>query len=228
MYKIIKDSLQAGATRAPKGSGRRRVTVKCDECGYENTILYRTFVTHGGRCKRCEARRSASKSALGESQSFNRKGSPEWVSWHNMIQRCRDPKCQNHKYYYDKGIKVCRRWIGKDGYANFLHDMGRKPDFTYTIDRIDSDGDYTPENCRWASKRQQVINRRNSIIIEENGIVDTAEGWSRRLGIASTSVVRHYKLGIPLGAVLINRKRGWHGDEVEGVDYYIKPYKESL
>lgn len=224
MYRIIKDNLPVGAKRMPKGTGPRRVTVKCDVCGWETTILYASYRDSCGRCKCCEAAASSNRSALGDAQSKGVKGAPEWNSWHCMHQRCRDPKSPNRKYYYDRGIKVCERWSGRDGYKNFISDMGRKPSPEYTLDRIDVNGDYEPDNCRWADKKQQTMNRRKSIIIEENGIKDTAGGWGRRLGLASSTIIAHAKMGVPLGAVLYNRGRGWRGDEVEGVDYYVKPY----
>lgn len=71
--------------------------------------------------------------------------------------------------YGDRGIKVCDRWLGEDGFINFYKDMGKRPvDKTgnaYQIDRIDNDGDYCPENCRWVSCADNAHNKRTNIIV---------------------------------------------------------------
>jgi hypothetical protein len=80
--------------------------------------------------------------------------------WVNMKQRCLNPKSKPYKYYGARGIKVCDRWAGEDGFLHFLNDMGDRPSHRHTLDRIDNDGDYEPSNCRWATWDQQNANKR--------------------------------------------------------------------
>ncbi len=86
-------------------------------------------------------------------------GSPTYNSWSNMIQRCRNPHATGYNYYGGRGIKVCDEWVGEGGFIQFVSDMGTCPE-GLSLDRIDNDGDYTPENCRWATWSTQVKNRR--------------------------------------------------------------------
>jgi hypothetical protein len=82
--------------------------------------------------------------------------SPTYVSWRHMWERCTNENAINFQNYGGRGITVCRRWRL---FEHFLDDMGERPAGT-SIDRIDSDGNYTPGNCRWATPKQQADNRR--------------------------------------------------------------------
>lgn len=85
--------------------------------------------------------------------------STEYRSWRSMKDRCLNPSCPKYHLYGGRGVTVCERWV--ESFETFLDDMGPKPGPGYSIDRIDSDGNYEPGNCRWATYLEQRHNRRD-------------------------------------------------------------------
>lgn len=83
---------------------------------------------------------------------------PLYKTWQSLKLRCYNPTDPHYKWYGAKGVDVCERWTGKYGFYNFLEDMGERPR-GYSLDRIDSNGNYEPSNCRWASAHTQNTNR---------------------------------------------------------------------
>jgi len=120
-------------------------------------------------------------------------GTPEYYAWKDMKRRCFNP---NHKRYSDyggRGITVCDRWLNLE---NFLADMGSRPTAKHSLDRINNNGDYSFENCRWATKAEQDNNRRNNkpLITIENETYTIVQ-WAEKMGFSRTVIYRRLERG---------------------------------
>jgi len=131
----------------------------CD-CGNRVKVVGRSLIA--GNTKSCGCLSRDSSRMVGKSNSkHGLTNTTEYRSWMCMKRRCAGKAgIYENKNYHERGIKVCERWLGKDGFLNFLYDVGNKPNPSYTLDRIDNDGNYEPMNVRWASPKQQGANRR--------------------------------------------------------------------
>jgi hypothetical protein len=157
---------------------------RCD-CGNEFEMQCRSE----GKTKSCGclARESARKLLTGNQHRVKHghakrdDHSKTYSSWSCMRGRCEDAKHIEYHRYGARGIKVCERW---SMFENFLADMGDRPEGC-SIDRIDPDGNYCPENCRWADAKTQARNRRNSVLLTIGGVTMTAVAWSEQPGATS-------------------------------------------
>jgi hypothetical protein len=103
---------------------------------------------------------------------------PEYRAWDSARQRCNNPNSQGFAYYGKRGIRVCPQWDHSAGFKQFLMDMGRRPSPRHTLDRIDNDGSYSPENCRWATRAEQQRNTRRNHLITINGNTKPLCDWA--------------------------------------------------
>ena len=127
-----------------------------------------------------------------------------WV-WSDMKGRRRNPNHRQYKDYGGRGITVCDRWMTM---ANFLEDMSPRPQ-GMMLDRIDNNGPYSPDNCRWATRTEQNSNRRNCIYVNDAGERVTLKEYCRRHGLKYRPIVKRIQdrnwpvdlaLSVPVGA----------------------------
>lgn len=147
---------------------------QCD-CG--NTTTVQGVLLRNGSTKSCGC--LVSEKITKRNTTHGMTCSREYHSWKSMKGRCINKNDPAYRRYGGRGISVCDRWV--NSFENFVHDMGSRPK-QRTLDRINNEGDYSPENCRWASRKQQNDNRRGTTLIEHGGAVRSCSDWSRRLG----------------------------------------------
>ena len=104
-----------------------------------------------------------------------------WLTWRNIKGRCEKAWDSRYHRYGGRGIKVCDRW---KVFENFVQDMGEPPSPDHSIDRIDPNGDYCPENCRWATNKEQQRNRENNRLISFKGKTQCLSAWAEEYGLS--------------------------------------------
>ena len=171
--------------RAPNRGGKdqnARWVCRCD-CG-ETVTAYGQDLARG-KVKSCGCWNDERIAAIGHgNRTHGMTGTRAYRIWSGMLSRCHNPRTHQWAYYGGRGIKVVPRW---QKFENFLSDMGYPPEGT-SLDRIDSNGNYEPENCRWASRAEQSANRRQVRMLTHNGITLSVHGWAAALGISPTTM----------------------------------------
>lgn len=109
-----------------------------------------------------------------------------YLCWKGIRDRCRNPNHPSWDRYGGRGIKVCDRWV--ESFDNFLSDMGPRPTLGHTVDRENNDGDYEPNNCRWATRRQQANNRSDNRHLILDGEKLTVTQAAEKIGINSETL----------------------------------------
>lgn len=164
--------------------GTRQWVCHCD-CGSPDRVylqdLLRRGTTKSCGCLHSEVVRAAVKHGHARRNAH----SVELMAWRNMQNRCYRKETHNFDSYGGRGIVVCARWLGRDGFVRFLADVGMRPSPRHSIDRYpNTNGNYEPGNVRWATLRQQAQNKRDTTLVEVNGRSVPLIALTRTVGVS--------------------------------------------
>lgn len=134
--------------------------------------------------------------------------STEYKSWTGIKERCYNKNNRRYGDWGGRGIKMCDRWF--NSFENFLHDMGKKPTNHHSIERVDVDGDYCIENCKWATVAEQNDNKRNKITYNLNGHILTIKELANIHGIKERTLYQRLKTyNMPIEKAILKDTKTW-------------------
>jgi len=129
----------------------------------------------------------------------------EYGIWRKMIDRCYSEKDDSYQYYGQRGIATSDSW--RESFITFMEDMGPRPDKTMILGRKDINGDYCTDNCNWVYPESHAINKRNTVLVEYDGMKLSASQWGRLLGISHSSITQRLNVGLPIEEVLFKNSK---------------------
>lgn len=168
---------------------RKLIELKCENC-------LKTFITRESYVKRGRGRFcSKSCAASGKFNNAYKHGNAprvtgqtkEYRAWAGIKNRVTIGNDLNRKYYLERGITMCDRWF--NSFESFLEDMGEAPSPQHQVDRIDFNGNYEPNNCKWVTRIEQMNNVRTNKFLELNGKRQTQSQWARELGHSNPNII---------------------------------------
>lgn len=173
-----------------KYTGGSRMFWKCRcKCGKE-TIVLSTHLT-SGHTTSCGCYHKERIRIANETHGMTSKGTEfegEFSCWRSIKTRCLNKRNKNYPRYGGRGIKICDRWLGENGFPNFVSDMGRRPSLDFSVGRKDNDGNYEPDNCRWETDLEQGQNTSRTKLLTHNGKTQCMSEWCRELGLSDSGI----------------------------------------
>lgn len=157
-----------------------------------------------GRNKFCKERAKANKTRKAELGIEKIEEHPLQTVYRGMINRCTNPNTDNYVYYGGRGIKICDEWLGTNGFFNFVKWANSQGTYKkgMTIDRIDSDGDYCPENCQWTTMTYQGRNKKRVHQFLVNGELHSAMSYCKMFGYPYGKFLKMLNDGVPISKIL--------------------------
>ena len=160
----------------------------CD-CGQETVVVSQSLTKGDTQSCGCLAKELAAQRR--QTHGMTRR-TPEYGIWCGMRRRCYDANEPAYPRYGGRGILVCDRWLGRNGFANFLADMGLRTSPDHELERVDNAGPYSPENCKWATRTEQGRNKRNNRLVTFRGETLPLSVWAERTGLPYKTL--HYRI----------------------------------
>ena len=201
--------LQVIAQAANDSENRAVWRCRCD-CGGTRDVKAANLMRGETRSCGCLGRetrkRNGDKAGVAQAHPFSKSAMlSEYRTWEAMLARCYRPDAQGFANYGGRGIEVCVQW--RESFEQFARDMGPRP-AGHSIERKQNDGNYEPDNCRWATRIEQANNRRTNRRISVDGQTMTVAQWARHLGVSCHVI--HTRIYIGMDAVEAVRKSMHH------------------
>lgn len=175
------------------GKDRRKNTMWVCGCVCGKRTLVCAGSLQSGRTRSCGClRNEAAARTLREKTTHGRSKTKEYRTWARIKVRCYNVHHNRYHRYGGRGIIMCDRWL--HSFEAFFDDMGPRPGDDDSIERIDNDGPYSPENCRWATAKEQQNNRRTNLLLTHEGTTKTLAEWARHTGISALTLRSRLRL----------------------------------
>ena len=181
----------------------QKLICRCD-CG-KTTEVFRSNLTRG-HTQSCGCLKAEIVSA-GAHTIHGKRNTRLYKICKGMRRRCRNPHGNRASSYSSKGIKVCEAWEDFTTFEAWALSNGYADNLS--IDRIDNDGDYCPENCRWTTGKRQANNRSSNHYLEFNGERKTIADWADATGISQSVIIARLRIGWSVERALTQEKRAW-------------------
>ena len=159
----------------------------CD-CGSETIVVKASL--NNGSTKSCGCLHKEITAISSTTHGMHK--AAEYRVWDAMIQRCTNPNNKKFENYGGRGITICKKWLKFD---NFISDMGKRPSNKHTIDRINNDGCYAPDNCHWITQAEQMRNTRRNHVVTFVGKTQCLTDWAIELGMNPQTLFTRVRRG---------------------------------
>lgn len=176
---------------------------KCDCGNYKDTI---SMSLKNGDVQSCGCLQKETRQSNALKIKHKKHGMADsrlYRIYHDMVSRCYRKSINGYGNYGGRGIRVCEEWLGEEGFMNFMKwslDNGYNDEVT--IDRLDSNGNYEPRNCRWATHKEQANNTRSTIFLEYSGKRKSLSEWAEITGISKRAIYGRIRKGWSVGKAL--------------------------
>lgn len=182
---------------------RARLLCKC-ECG--NEVSRREDAISTSKVPSCGCVKAE---AIGNAKrKHGLSHSPEHNTWLGIRNRCNNPKVKAYEYYGGRGIRVCDEW--NNSFEAFYRDMGAKPTSKHSIDRLDNNGHYCKENCKWVTVKEQANNKSYNVPIEYNGEIANVTQWCERYNQRYMAVYKALRRGVTIADIIDQNRYPLH------------------